>query len=263
MPPLFAYYAYYFMPDACASRFAQHAKNTCNGRMNIGNRVRQLRLAKKMKIADLADAVEIDSANISRLETGKQKQFTEQTLNRLAQALGVSVADLFTSTDIQSTVCINSNNNSSSVEGVDVFRVEVLDIAASAGAGFIQGSDVIDVIHAIEYSQEKALSMFGGRPSDGVKVINVRGDSMADTIEPGDLIFVDITIHDFDGDGIYVFGFDEKIYVKRLQMIPDQLLVISDNPKYREWSIDKQNEHRFYIYGKVMISQSQAIKRHG
>jgi phage repressor protein C with HTH and peptisase S24 domain len=48
-----------------------------------------------------------------------------------------------------------------------------------------------------------------------------------------DLIFVDVNINEFDGDGIYVFGFDGKIYVKRLQMIPDQLLVISDNPKYR------------------------------
>ncbi|HBZ3699312.1 TPA: transcriptional regulator, partial [Klebsiella pneumoniae] len=25
----------------------------------------------------------------------------------------------------------------------------------------------------------------------------------------------------------------------------------------------KENEHRFYIYGKVLISQSQSFKRHG
>lgn len=94
--------------------------------MNIGNRVRQLRLAKNMKIAELADAVEVDAANISRLETGKQKQFTEQTLNRLAQALGVNVADLFTSTDNATTVCKNSKTDSAVGEGTDVFRVEVL-----------------------------------------------------------------------------------------------------------------------------------------
>ncbi|EPP3891971.1 helix-turn-helix domain-containing protein, partial [Escherichia coli] len=39
--------------------------------MNIGNRVRQLRQAKNMKIADLAEAIGVDAANISRLETGK------------------------------------------------------------------------------------------------------------------------------------------------------------------------------------------------
>lgn len=216
-----------------------------------------------MKIAELAESVGVDAANISRLETGKQKQFSEQALNKLAQALSVSVSDLFTSSENQSTVYINSEVNSSIIKDIDVFRVEVLDVSASAGSGHIQGSDVIDVIHAIEYSSDQALSMFGGRTSSGVKVINVRGDSMASTIEPGDLIFVDVNINEFDGDGIYVFGFDGKVYVKRLQMIPDQLLVISDNPKYREWSINKENEHRFYVYGKVLISQSQSFKRHG
>jgi len=216
-----------------------------------------------MKIAELAEAVGVDAANISRLETGKQKQFSEQTLNRLAQALGVKVTDLFTSMENESTVCINSKTDSSARKDIDVYRVEVLDVSASAGSGHIQGSDVIDVIHAIEYSNDQAVIMFGGRTSTGVKVINVRGDSMASTIEPGDLIFVDVNINEFDGDGIYVFGFDGKVYVKRLQMIPDQLLVISDNPKYREWNITKDNEHRFHIFGKVLISQSQAYKRHG
>lgn len=231
--------------------------------MNIGNRVRSLRLSKNLKIAELADAVGVDAANISRLETGKQKQFTEQSLTRIAQALGVKVIDLFTSGEIDNTVYKNSNDALASTEGKDVFRVEVLDVSASAGSGHIQGSDIIDVIHAIEYSNDQALTMFGGRSSSGVKVINVRGDSMSPTIEPGDLLFVDVSINEFDGDGIYTFGFDGKIYVKRLQMIPDQLLVISDNPKYREWSISKENEYRFYIYGKVLISQSQSFKRHG
>ncbi|BBR20114.1 hypothetical protein WP3S18E05_15940 [Klebsiella sp. WP3-S18-ESBL-05] len=144
-----------------------------------------------------------------------------------------------------------------------MFRVELLDVSASAGTGHIQGSDVVDVIRSIEYNNERAAALFGGRTPDTVKVINVRGDSMADTIEPGDLIFVDISVNEFDGDGIYVFGFDDKIYVKRLQMIPDKILVISDNPKYREWSVDKSNEDRFYVFGKVMISQSQSVKRHG
>lgn len=231
--------------------------------MKIGSRIRQLRLAKNIKIAELAEAVGVDAANISRLETGKQKQFSEQTLNRLAQALSVSVPDLFTSDENNTTVHTNSEKHASPVKDVDVYRVEVLDVSASAGAGHIHGSDVIDVIHAIEFSNDQALAMFGGRTPSGVKVINVRGDSMASTIEPGDLIFVDVTINEFDGDGIYVFGFDGKVYVKRLQMIPDQLLVISDNPRYREWNITKENEHRFYIYGKVLISQSQSFKRHG
>lgn len=231
--------------------------------MNIGNRIRELRLEKGMKISDLAEAVGIDGANVSRVETGKQKSFTEQSLSKYATALGVSVAELFTPSPNENTVCKSSSKNPAYGEGDPVFRVELLDVSASAGMGHIQGSDVVDVIRSIEYNNERAAALFGGRTPDTVKVINVRGDSMADTIEPGDLIFVDISINEFDGDGIYVFGFDDKIYVKRLQMIPDKILVISDNPKYREWSVDKSNEDRFYVFGKVMISQSQSVKRHG
>lgn len=231
--------------------------------MNIGNRIRQLRLAKGMTISDMAEAIGIDGANISRMETGKQKSFTEQSLSSYAKALGVEISELFTPLENETTVYKNSDSNSEQGKEGPVFRVEMLDISASAGGGYIQGSDVIDVIRSIEYNSERAVALFGGRTPDSVKVINVRGDSMADTIEPGDLIFVDISVNDFDGDGIYVFGFDDKIYVKRLQMIPDKLLVISDNPKYREWSIVRENEDRFCIFGKVMISQSQAFKRHG
>ncbi|EBC7336683.1 XRE family transcriptional regulator [Salmonella enterica] len=230
--------------------------------MNIGKRVRQLRTAKNMKLIDLAEALGVDAANISRLETGKQKQFTEQSLVKLADILGVEVAELFTSEAAINTVCNYSLMRKDSAKMKDLFRIEMLDVSASAGSGLIQGGDVIDVIHAIEYSQDKASGMFGGRPASQIKVINVRGDSMTPTIEPGDLIFVDIGINKFDGDGIYVFGFDDKIYVKRLQMIPDQLLVISDNSNYREWYITKDNEYRFVVFGKVLISQSQSLKRH-
>ncbi|EMV6922430.1 TPA: XRE family transcriptional regulator [Klebsiella pneumoniae] len=231
--------------------------------MNIGKRIRELRLAKGLKINDLADALGIDGANISRMETGKQKSFTEQSLNLYAKALGVEVAELFTPPQNEITVYNNSIKHPVHGEGSSVFRVEMLDVSASAGGGFIQGSDVIDVIRSIEYNNDQAMTLFGGRTPDSVKVINVRGDSMADTIQPGDLIFVDVSVNSFDGDGIYVFGFDGKIYVKRLQMIPDKMLVISDNPKYREWEIDRANEYRFCVCGKVMISQSQAFKRHG
>ncbi len=96
-----------------------------------------------MKIADLAEAIGVDAANISRLETGKQKQFTEQTLSNIAKSLGVDIADLFTH---KSNTVYKNSNNEDVAQVKDVFRIEMLDISASAGNGLIQGGDVIDVI---------------------------------------------------------------------------------------------------------------------
>lgn len=59
----------------------------------------------------------------------------------------------------------------------------------------------------------------------------------------GDLLFVDITVKSFDGDGIYAFLYDDTAHVKRLQMMKDKLLVISDNKSYSPWDpIEKDRD---------------------
>ncbi|GKX58373.1 S24 family peptidase [Leminorella grimontii] len=142
------------------------------------------------------------------------------------------------------------------------YRIQVLDIEASAGNGFIN-DDVVQTIKLIEYTDEQAKLMFSNRPASSIRMVTVCGDSMSGTIAPGDSIFIDVTKNYFSGDGIYVFVFKNTLHVKRLQMMPDHLLVISDNPAYREWKITEENEHLLQVRGKVLLSQSQAYKRHG
>ncbi|MCL2891635.1 LexA family transcriptional regulator [Brenneria tiliae] len=150
------------------------------------------------------------------------------------------------------------------VESADAsYRVEILDISASAGSGQIVSSDFVETVRAIEYSQRQGRTLFGGKPDSVIKVITVNGDSMSDTIEPGDQIFVDISVHTFEGDGIYVFTYGATLHVKRLQMLKDRLLVLSDNQKYQPWSVDKQDEAQFHIMAKVLLRQSIDYKRLG
>ncbi|WP_228723054.1 LexA family transcriptional regulator [Limnobaculum xujianqingii] len=142
------------------------------------------------------------------------------------------------------------------------YFIEVLDVKASAGPGVIN-NDVIETVKLVEYTGDQANLMFGGRNPKNIKMITVSGDSMAGTIELGDSIFVDVSKNSFSGDGIYVFVFKNTLHVKRIQMMPDCLLVLSDNPKYKEWKITEETEQYLRISGKVLLSQSQAYKRHG
>ena len=109
--------------------------------MNIGNRIRELRLARGLTMNDLADAVGVDQANISRLETGKQKSFTEQSLNKIANALNVSLGELFIPSDPKNTVYNNSKDKVKVkvIQGGDVYRVDLLDVNVSAGPGAFVG----------------------------------------------------------------------------------------------------------------------------
>lgn len=143
------------------------------------------------------------------------------------------------------------------------YKVEVLDVEASAGAGVMVLDEFIETITAIEYSDEEAKRLFGGRPASTIKMITVKGDSMAETFEPRDQIFVDMTINHFDGDGIYVFVLDNQLYIKRLQMQYKKLAIISDNPRYETWHLNEAEIYGVFIQAKVLVSQSIKYKFHG
>lgn len=145
----------------------------------------------------------------------------------------------------------------------DVFRIDVLDICVSAGPGIIN-SEFVEVLRSVEYSVEDARRMFNGRNPEQIRIINVRGDSMSGTIEPGDLLFVDISVQHFDGDGIYAFIYDDTSHVKRLQKMKDKLLVISDNKTYRPWEpIEKDEMNKIFVFGKIIGSMPQTYRKHG
>lgn len=145
----------------------------------------------------------------------------------------------------------------------DSFRIESLDFCVSAGPGAIN-SEFVEVLRSVEYSVEDARQMFNGRRPEQIRIINVRGDSMSGTIEPGDLLFVDISVQHFDGDGIYAFLYDETAHVKRLQKMKDKLLVISDNQTYRPWEpIEKDEMNKIFVFGKVIGSMPQTYRKHG
>ena len=229
--------------------------------MSVGENIRRLRKARKMTILELATQIGGDVGNLSRLERGKQG-YSDASLKRIAEALNVTVSDLFSNDETNDTVNTYSISAFQSGGRDNVYRVELLDFSASAGNGG-QSRDVIEIIKSIEYDPEHAKVMFGNRPSTVVKLINVRGDSMSGTMESGDAIYVDISVNYFDGDGIYVFDFNGDTYVKRLQKIKNLLYVISDNPHYKEWHITPEEVDMFHVSGKVILSHSQSIRRHG
>ncbi|MDD9221541.1 XRE family transcriptional regulator [Enterobacter kobei] len=144
-----------------------------------------------------------------------------------------------------------------------IYRVEVMDVSASAGPGTFLVSDFAQSVHAIEFSQEHARSLFGGRQQDIIKMITVDGDSMAPTFLAGDSIFVDVSVRNFETDGVYTFVFGQTFHIKRLQMQGNRLAVISDNSIYRDWYIDDGSEGSFFIMGKVLIHQSIKYNRVG
>ncbi|HBQ2979745.1 XRE family transcriptional regulator [Klebsiella pneumoniae] len=225
----------------------------------LAERLREARKAADMTQKALGEAVGISQAAIQKIETGRAAQTTK--LLDIANALRVRPEWLSSGTGAMSTDRESDKNPSRT--NPDVFRVDILDLSVSAGPGIVN-QEFVEILHSVEYAPAEARHMFDGRKAENIRIINVRGDSMSGTIEPGDLLFVDISVKSFDGDGIYAFLYDDTAHVKRLQKMKDKLLVISDNKSYAAWDpIEKDEMNRVLVFGKVIGSMPQTYRKHG
>jgi len=68
--------------------------------MNVGENIKRIREAKKLSQKEVISAIGMGAAQYSRIENGKTDP-SVSTMERIAQALGVELAKLFTSDTIQ------------------------------------------------------------------------------------------------------------------------------------------------------------------
>ena len=84
-------------------------------------------------------------------------------------------------------------------------------------------------------------------------VINARGDSMSPYIIDNDKLVVEHWNGEQITDNrIYVFRFHDNIFVKRLVLNLDQIVVKSDNADYETRTIETTDADNFQIIGKIV-----------
>ncbi|KAA8667944.1 S24 family peptidase [Pantoea dispersa] len=138
-----------------------------------------------------------------------------------------------------------------------MFRVESLDIGQRSAQGIVARDELVETIQAIEYGLDEARVLFNGRPAENIRLIALNSDSMAGTFAPRDQLFVDISVHRFDGDGIYLFNLDNQLYLKRLQLQHKKVAVISDNKRYETWYLTLDEAASLQVIARVIMSQAR------
>ncbi|WP_422422103.1 S24 family peptidase [Pseudomonas sp. GZD-222] len=84
-----------------------------------------------------------------------------------------------------------------------------------------------------------------------LKMVTGWGQSMEPTIKHRDPLIVNINIREFVGDGIYLFYWDDHIYIKRLQVADeDHFEMISDNTRHKDRLIRRDMT---YIQARVLL----------
>ena len=91
-------------------------------------------------------------------------------------------------------------------------------------------------------------------PKTLVKSYSTHGDSMLPYIHDKDLLVVEkFELGDQIQDNrIYVFCIDDKIFIKRLALNINQLIIKSDNKEYDTIKLELQENTNFQIVGKIV-----------
>ena len=119
------------------------------------------------------------------------------------------------------------------------------DVRLSAGIGlWVDNEQPINTLaFRAEWLQTFVTSQF-----DKLSVVKVSGDSMEDILKNNDTILIDHTQNEVR-DGLYALRIGNEVFVKRIQRLPNKLLVISANAAYPPFELSADDDYA--IIGKV------------
>jgi phage repressor protein C with HTH and peptisase S24 domain len=136
----------------------------------------------------------------------------------------------------------------------------VLDARAACGAGYLN-ADYPEVMRALVMTAADARKKVGSANRGGsIQILMASGTSMAPTIAPEDLLFVETAVTDYQGEGIYLIRHDRELLCKRLSMVGRVLTVSSDDGKTPAWSWQDRPEGDA-IVGRVVCVLPMSFKK--
>lgn len=131
-------------------------------------------------------------------------------------------------------------------------ELKFYDVEVSAGHGALVEKE--EESNAMVFSERFLRQDLGYNPNN-IFLMPVRGDSMTPTLKNQSIVMVN-RVDGFSTDGIYVFRYDGRLMVKRLQFLPNGIKVVSDNSAYEPWALSKEDVQGadFEIIGEVVWS---------
>lgn len=132
---------------------------------------------------------------------------------------------------------------------VDIIMIPMAEARLSAGCGSLE----VDANSERKYGFRSDFLFRKGSPNDMI-LMRVSGDSMAPEIEDNDVVLLDQSRKEITPGRLYAVGFEEAIYLKRIDMLPGKVILKSTNPLYPpvELDINGDCEDLFRVIGRVL-----------
>ena len=182
---------------------------------------------RKISQDRIADALGLKQTTISG-RASRNSDFSLDELMKIEQVMGLPVGSLSGVTLSDITLDFYPNVFGSCGTGLMVFDETSEKIAVT--------KDVIT-----NYS-----------PHNKYSVISAKGSSMSPTINEDDKLIIQHDIYEqIIDDTVYLFRYNDELFIKRLVKNVDQIVCISENPRFQDRIIEPKNGN-FSIVGKVV-----------
>lgn len=196
---------------------------------NMGERIRELRLAKGLTQEELGRLVGVQRSAVNKWEKGHVTNLKRDVIEKLSSFFGVTPSYLMGMTDV-------------SAETAKTRRVPVVGSVA-AGAPILVLEEWQDYVEL----DDKVSADFA---------VRVKGDSMVDArIYDGDIVFVRRQPTVENGE-IAVVLLDDEVVIKRFFRTPQGIILQSENAEYAPLYIPADEADRVRILGKAVMVQS-------
>lgn len=131
----------------------------------------------------------------------------------------------------------------------DLIKIPMVNAVLSAGSGSLE----TDGDSERSYAFRRDFIARKGSAKNMV-LMRVSGDSMEPEIMDGDVVLLDQSKRTVVPGRIFAVGFEEAIYLKRIDLLPGQAILKSINPAYPPVALDLrgQNGDKLRLIGQVL-----------
>lgn len=194
-----------------------------------------------------ADAIDWDKSRVYELFSGKTKAIPNKCLEKAARHLQISLQELIAlsngdKVDLSPKAAIQEIPEK-------MIAIDVLNVEACCGNGIENFGENVIGRHLMSLP---ALRELTAAAPENIKIIKAIGDSMIPTINPDDMVWVDISFKHPSSDGLYLICVGNDLLIKRIQINPfdNSAEIKSDNPQYNGFKYN--NFEDINVIGRII-----------
>ncbi|WP_205630532.1 XRE family transcriptional regulator [Flavobacterium psychrophilum] len=201
--------------------------------MSISLKIKELRKNKKLTQKEFSSIIKIDDSQFSKIEQGKLQPTLNQLLE-ISSNFNISLDDLCFDKETHDDNVINEPSEIYTKTQKTTIGIPLIPIEAMAGYG---GGETQVLQLDCEYF---SVPTFKGADF----LIQVKGSSMYPKYNSGDIVACKkLQLNDlfFQWNKVYVLDTEQGAIIKRIDIGPDDdhVMIVSDNEKYRPFSLHK------------------------